>query len=122
VATSSSEALQRGKAAFDRQAWAEAYAALTSAAEHAPLGPDDLVQLSRAAELIGHDEQADELSARAYQAFLAQDDPTGAARCAIWLGLRLMTFGEPVRAGGWLARAARLLEGVSTTARNEAIC
>lgn len=110
--SSSSEALQRGRAAFERQAWAETYTALTSAAEHAPLEPDDLVQLSMAAQLTGHDEQADELSARAYQAFLAQGYPTGAARCAIWLSLRLMTFGEPVRAGGWLARAERLLEGI----------
>ena len=33
-----------------------------------------------------------------------------AVRCAFWLGFHLTLRGEPARAGGWLARARRLLE------------
>lgn len=34
-----------------------------------------------------------------------------AARCAFWLGLTLLFGGEAGQAGGWLARAQRLVEG-----------
>jgi hypothetical protein len=34
-----------------------------------------------------------------------------AARCAFWLAFELMNAAEMAHAGGWLARAQRLLEG-----------
>jgi DNA-binding CsgD family transcriptional regulator len=104
------DALRRGRAAHERQAWAEAYAGLSEAAEIAPLEPEDLVCLANAAALTGHDEEGDELSARAYQAFLSRGELAQAARCAFWLGMRLQNLGEPSRGGGWLARARRILD------------
>jgi DNA-binding CsgD family transcriptional regulator len=104
------DALRRGRAAHDRQAWAETYAALSEAAELAPLEPDDLVRLANAAALTGHDELGDELSARAYQMFLSRGQTAQAARCAFWLGMRLQNMGEPSRGAGWLARARRILD------------
>ena len=110
VGSSAANALERGRAAYDQQAWADAYAALSAAAEATPLEPDDLVRLSTAAALTGREEEGDEVNARAYQAFLARGDVAGAARSAFWLGMRLQNQGEPVRAAGWLARARRILD------------
>jgi DNA-binding CsgD family transcriptional regulator len=104
------DVLRRGRTAYEQHAWAETYAALSQAAELAPLEPEDLVRLANAAALTGHEEEGDELSARAYQAFLSGGDVAQAARCAFWLGTRLQNLGEPSRGGGWLARARRILD------------
>ena len=37
-------------------------------------------------------------------------DPRRAARCAFWLAFHLGSRGELAQAGGWFARANRLLE------------
>jgi DNA-binding CsgD family transcriptional regulator len=110
VGSSAADAIDRGRAAFAQQAWADAYATLSAAAEAAPLEPHDLVRLSTAAALTGRDEEGDQLTTRAYQAFLACGDSAGAARCAFWLGMRLQNQGEQVRGAGWLARARRILD------------
>ena len=47
------DALVRGRAAFDAQAWWAAYEELTAAANTAPLAAEDLVRLGTAAELTG---------------------------------------------------------------------
>src|SRR5579859_4831568 len=110
MGSSATDALERGRAAFAHQAWGEAFAALSTAAELGPLEPDDLVRLSTSAALTGRDEESNELTARGYQGFLARGDVAGAARAAFWLGMRLQYQGEPVRGAGWLARARRLLD------------
>jgi len=110
MGSSAAVALERGRAAYGQQAWADAYLALTAAAAAAPLEPDDLVRLSAAAALTGRDEEADELTARAYQAFLERGEAAHAARSAFWLGARLHNQGEPVRGAGWIARAKRILD------------
>jgi DNA-binding NarL/FixJ family response regulator len=107
---SQADALRGGRAAFDDQAWARAYTALTEAARAGPLEPEDLVRQATAAVLSGHDEESDELQSRAYQIFSSRGDASNAARCAFWLGTRLLTFGETIRGGGWLARARRILD------------
>jgi len=48
-------ALERGRAAFARLAWAEAYAQLTAADRGAALEPEDLERLASAAHLLGRD-------------------------------------------------------------------
>ena len=50
------------------------------------------------------------LWARAHHDCLRIDDPVGAARCALWLGLALMNRGEMAQGGGWFARARGLLD------------
>ena len=47
---------------------------------------------------------------RAYEQLLARRDLLGAAAAAVWTGMQRMVAGDVVVGGGWLARAARLIE------------
>jgi DNA-binding CsgD family transcriptional regulator len=103
--------LKQGHESYRRRAWLDAYQSLSLADQAAPLGGEDLELLAMSAYLIGRDD--DYLSAldRAHHAYLdAGEGVCAAARCAFWLGLRLLFRGETGRATGWLARAQRLLE------------
>ena len=102
--------LDQGRASFTRHAWGDAYAQLAAADREAPLTPEDLERLATAAYLIGRDSDCDDILARAHHEFLNRGDPTGAARSAFWLAFGLSDRGEHARAGGWLARAHRLLD------------
>ena len=103
-------ALDRGRESFQRKAWGAAFAQLTAADHDEPLGPEDLERLAVAAALIGKDDESDDLSTRAHHEFLRLGDPARAARAAFWLGMSLFNRGEMSRAGGWLARAKRVLD------------
>jgi DNA-binding CsgD family transcriptional regulator/tetratricopeptide (TPR) repeat protein len=100
---------ERARSAYRRREWASAYELLTAADRTSPLAPDDLELLATSAYLVGLDDVGDDLAARAYRE-LVREEPTRAARHAFWLGLRLLLRGEPVRGGGWLARARRLVD------------
>ena len=63
------------------------------------------------AYLIARDDDYLRTLNRAYQAHLDAGESSRGARCAFWLGLRLLFRGETGRATGWFARAKRLLEG-----------
>lgn len=102
--------LALGRTAFEQQRWTEAYTTLSEAARAAPLEAEDLALLATAAELTGREAEGDELLTRAYQAFVTRGNVCAAARCAFWLGMRLLSLGDPIRGGGWLARARRILE------------
>jgi DNA-binding CsgD family transcriptional regulator len=104
------ETLQRGREAFQRQAWAEAYAQLIQADREVALEPDDLLQLALSCVLTGHDADAERVLTRAHEQFLVRGDVARATQCAIWLGMSLQNALELVRAGAWLSRAQRLLE------------
>jgi DNA-binding CsgD family transcriptional regulator len=101
--------LQTGRAAFARYAWQDAFANLSEADAHSPLGPGDLEQLGMAAYLLARDADAASAMTRAYQGFLSQGDPVRAVRCAFWLSFG-RTRAERARASGWLAKARRLLD------------
>lgn len=103
--------LQRGRASFERRAWADAHEALTLADRGGPLGVEDLERLATCAYLLGRDDEHQATLERAHHASLAADDPERAARSAFWSGLHLLLAGEAGRATGWLARAQRLVEG-----------
>ena len=103
-------ALDRGRGAFARRAWADAYSELSAADHEAPLSPEDLERLAVAAYLAGRDDDGASISARAYHELLHLGDAPRAARCAFWLGFTLLHRGELARGGGWLARARRLLD------------
>ncbi len=47
---------------------------------------------------------------RAYKAQLEAGSTYRAVRCAFWIAMILLTGGEPAVAGGWVARANRLLD------------
>ena len=106
------EVCERGREAFRRRVWSEAYADLAEADRAAPLAPADLDLLASAAYLVGRDDEADEVSARGYRSWLATDQPRPAARRAAWLGIVLLLRGEGVRSGAWFARASELLDGI----------
>ena len=107
---SSADALVQGRAAFGRQAWAEAYAQLSAVDQKSPLEPEDLARLGMAAHLLGRDDDSAELAERAHHEFLRRGDVARAVRCAFHLVMGLLQRGEVARGAGWLARARRLLD------------
>jgi DNA-binding CsgD family transcriptional regulator/tetratricopeptide (TPR) repeat protein len=104
-------ALDRGRDAAGRQAWASAYDELTKADREKPLELDDLERLATAAHLLGRDDDGGAILGRAHREALRRGDEVRAARHAFWLALNLLDRGDAAQVGGWLARASRLLEG-----------
>jgi DNA-binding CsgD family transcriptional regulator len=106
------DSLQRGRAAYERQAWSEAHTALSDADGASPLDAEDLDRLATAAALIGLDDASADARTRAFQRFLDRGDNRRAAASALW---RLLSISEQkhrqAEIGGWLARAERLLAG-----------
>ena len=103
------EAVERGREAFGRAAWADAYAQLSEAAREDVVEPEDLQQLAVAAALTGRDAESARAWERAHHALLRAGEVPAAVRCAFWLALGLLQRGETARGGGWLARAQRQL-------------
>ena len=103
------DTLDRGRASFERRAWADAFVKLSAADQETPLAPEDLERLATAAYLVGRDADSDEMWARAHQEWLRLGAADRAARCGFWLAFRLLLRGEVARGGGWVARARRLL-------------
>lgn len=104
------EGIERGRDAFDRQAWRSAYQHLSTAAQDELLEVDDLERLAAAAYLAGLGEESSELWAQASQECARIGDVARAARCAFWLAFALLNGGELARGGGWIDRAQRLLD------------
>ena len=102
--------LALASAAFDRQAWTAAYDAFLAADRETSLGATDLEHAGLAAHLLGHDDDAIALWGRAHQAAIGAGDVITAARRAFWLGMFHVNRGEMAVGGGWLGRAARLVE------------
>ncbi len=94
---------------MQNQSWRAAFDHLSAADREAPLDPVDLVELSKAAHLIGRQNASVDLLARAHQGFLSRGEIRPAARSAFWLGFISLVSGEPAQASGWLSRADRLL-------------
>ncbi len=106
---SAHDELDRGRGSFERRAWKEAYDELSASDRRSALEPADLVRLAMAAYLIGRDDESVEILTRAHRDNISRDDIAGAARCAFWIGFQLMNKGDVAQAGGWFARAGRLL-------------
>lgn len=104
------QAVNRGRESFQRRAWGDAHALLSTADRDQPLELDDLERLAVAAQLTGRDGDSSDLWERAHHESLRIGDPARAAKCAFWLGLGLVTRGEMARGAGWFTRAGRLLE------------
>jgi DNA-binding CsgD family transcriptional regulator len=107
----STQALEQGRDAFRKQAWGKAFSHFCAADRKSSLAPEDLVNFAQAALLTGRETEGIDLLARAHRDFLNVGDTQRAARCAFWLGFTLLIQGEFAKAGGWLSRAGRLLEG-----------
>jgi DNA-binding NarL/FixJ family response regulator len=107
---SRTDAVERGRAAFEAGAWNEVHALLSAADREAPLDPPSLERLGIAARLTGRGADSLEYLERLHQAWLGRGEPDRAARAAVWLAMRFLLEGETARSGGWLARARRLID------------
>ena len=110
------ETLDRGRESYRRQHWTDVYAEFSAADRESPLEAEDLERLATSAYLLGKDAESTDLWVRAHQEFLTRNLPQRAASSALWLAFGLVARGEMAPAGGWVARAGRLLEGVEDCA------
>jgi DNA-binding NarL/FixJ family response regulator len=95
------------RAAFEARAWRRAFD-LFAAVD--TLSDEDLDRYAVAAMLVGRMEDYHAIRERAYEQALQRGDLLGAAGAALWTGMQRMVSGDVVVGGGWLARAARLVE------------
>jgi DNA-binding NarL/FixJ family response regulator len=106
------EQLERGRTAFARWRWRDAYDALSAAELEGALAPEHLDQLAIAAYLIGRETDATAIWTRAHHGFVDSARPQRAARCGFWLSMTALLRGEGALGAGWLARAERILDDV----------
>jgi DNA-binding NarL/FixJ family response regulator len=102
--------LSEAHAAYRDRSWRTAYARFSEAHRAGGLDLPDQEHLATAAYLAGEEDAALDAWVHAHQAYLEEGDSPGATRCAYWAGFALSTRGERARAGGWFARALRVLE------------
>lgn len=110
TAGASGTLVERGREAFRRHAWAQAYELLSDADGAQPLGIDDLEALATAAYLAGHDAESAACWTRAHNEACHAGEVPRAARHAFWIALDLLNRGERAHANGWIARAQTLLD------------
>ena len=103
------DSLAAGREAARRHAWREAYELLRGADEDGKLTSEDLENLAEAAWWIGRLEEAIALRERAYAAYLEGGDNQRAALLAVMVAIDHANRAAMSVAGGWLARAERLL-------------
>jgi ATP/maltotriose-dependent transcriptional regulator MalT len=104
------EELARGREAGERLAWGDAYRSLSLADRSGSVVGKDLELLAVAAYLLGYVEQCRQALLRAHRGYVAAGKPRRAARCVFWVAFTLLLEGDLAPAGGWLARANRLLK------------
>jgi tetratricopeptide (TPR) repeat protein len=109
--------LDQGRDAFARQDWETAWQLLSEADAASPLEPVELEKLGEAGFWTNRHEQAVAARQRAYQSYMKADDSEHAALAALWLAIYYVARMDFAVAGGWYARAERLLttppEGVA---------
>jgi DNA-binding CsgD family transcriptional regulator len=101
--------LQQGRESFRRQAWADAEAQLSAADREEPIDPADLERLAVATYLLGRYEESAAVTRRIYTESVRAGDVASAVRSAFWVAVEHLGRGEMAQAGGWLARAERLV-------------
>ncbi|MDQ3661938.1 MAG: response regulator transcription factor [Actinomycetota bacterium] len=102
--------LEVARKAFEERAWRAAFSRLATAHSEEALGLDDLELLAQAAYLCGEDAASEKAWIEANRRSVENEDWARAARCAFWLGVTLQARSERAQAGGWFARAQRVLE------------
>jgi DNA-binding CsgD family transcriptional regulator len=100
----------RGREAFARRAWADAFEFLSRADRAATLGAEELELLATSAYMLGRDDEYVRALERAHHAHIDAGDPARAVYCVYWIGHNLMLRGEIGPATGWFGRGQRLLE------------
>ena len=102
--------LERGREAYGRRTWRDAYAFLGSADTSDELAAADLELLATSAYMLGRDDEYLSLLERAHHSHLKAGETLPAVRNAVWMGLILVTRGELGPGGGWIGRAQRIIE------------
>src|SRR3954447_20522992 len=97
--------LEDARALFAAHEWRRCADVLRAADAVTPLDGDQLMLLGQTAHLIGDDEGAVAVFARAYRWFLDRDAPRGAVQAAFGAGFVLDNAGERVRSAAWAERA-----------------
>jgi DNA-binding NarL/FixJ family response regulator len=103
-------ALERGRAAYARHTWRDAYESLSRADGAGRLEPEDLVLLATSAYMLGREDEYVRALERAHYAYLDAGEVPRAAGFGWWIGLSFLLRGEAGPASGWFARGERLLE------------
>jgi DNA-binding NarL/FixJ family response regulator len=101
--------VERGRQAYADAAWLDASVHLSRADEASPLEPADLELLATASYMLADDAAYAACLERAHHAYVAAGNDRRAVWCAFWVGHNRLFRGDPVQAGGWFARAHRLL-------------
>ena len=101
-----------GRDAVKRHAWTEAVEAFAAADRQGGLSPDDLELMGQAAWWTGRPDEATDPFDRAFAAYLEAGRSTEAAGVAFQLAYVAFRRLAPSVGGGWLGRAAGLLEGL----------
>jgi class 3 adenylate cyclase len=104
------QTLESGRKAVQHQAWTEGWETLTGVDHEERLSPQDLELLADAAWWSGHPEESEDALERAFAGYEGAEMPVDAAKIATllaYLAGRKLNFAV---AGGWQAKAARLLE------------
>src|SRR4030095_3742233 len=108
-------ALARGRDAFERESWSEAYEQLQAADAVAPLEAEDLERLAAAAFLVGEDAASIDALTRAHHGFLERSDAIAAARNAVRVAFTMFDRpAVPAQAAGWVARAPPVFDECAT--------
>ena len=102
--------IARGREAFTKHRWRDAYDALVASDSEQPLDTPDLERLAQAAYLAGRDVESTDLLVRNHQTCIARQNPAGAARSAFWLAVAFLNRNDIVQANGWVERGRRLLD------------
>lgn len=103
------DAVENARNACAARRWRAAYGFYSAAGSAAPLTAGDLERFATAAYLIGEEREALNLWARLHQDSVNCGETDDAARWAFWIGLFHLLAGRASQAGGWCARARRLL-------------
>jgi DNA-binding CsgD family transcriptional regulator len=102
--------LERGREAYAKRAWRDAYEALSRADAASPLEADDVELLATSAALVGERDVHHSLLERLHRLRLDAGETEPAAKSAVLLGMNLAVAGEVGPAMGWFGRAERLVE------------
>jgi tetratricopeptide (TPR) repeat protein len=102
--------LEAGRDAFGRKDWETAWQLLSEADAASPLEPVDLEKLGEAGSWTNRQEQSFPVWQRAHQSYLRADDLERAAFMALILTIQYVARMDFAVAGGWYAKAERLLE------------
>jgi DNA-binding CsgD family transcriptional regulator/tetratricopeptide (TPR) repeat protein len=106
-----SDTLARARAAYAQQDWPAAATSFAAVGSD-EMTADDLAAYADTEFWLGHMADTLRLGGAAYDAFLEESRPEGAAMAGILLGIFHMSRGDEPQAMGWMGRARRLTQDI----------